>query len=89
VVSTTLGAEGLDGISGQHLLIADDPSVFADSVLRVLADRTLADRLGSAGRALVIDRFSWQGVAESLDAFFRQALARRDSTPSTHRGSKN
>jgi len=53
VVSTTLGAEGTQATSGQHLLLADTPEQFADGILRLLSDRELAARLGSNLRALV------------------------------------
>jgi glycosyltransferase involved in cell wall biosynthesis len=80
VVSTSLGAEGLDAVPGRQLLVADDPSDFAGAVLRVLGDRTLAEELGRAGRSLVTERYSWSGAAGALEAFFRQARARRDET---------
>jgi glycosyltransferase involved in cell wall biosynthesis len=79
VVSTTLGAAGLDAVPGRHLLIADEPSAFASAVLRVLGEPKLAAELGSAGRALVSERYSWRGAAEALEAFLRQSLARRDT----------
>src|ERR1700733_1878705 len=78
VVSTSLGAEGLESVAGRHLLIADDPDEFAAAVLRILNEPELATRLGAAGRALVSESYSWRGTAESLAAFFRQALATRD-----------
>jgi polysaccharide biosynthesis protein PslH len=81
VVSTSLGAEGLKSVAGRHLLIADDPAEFAAGVLRVLSEPELATRLGVAGRALVSESYSWQGTAESLAAFFRQAVAYRDGSP--------
>ena len=84
VVSTSLGAEGLDCVPGRHLLIADDPSEFASSVLRVLSEPELAGELGRAGRALVSDRYSWRGAAGTLEGFFRQVLARR-TTPQPQR----
>jgi glycosyltransferase involved in cell wall biosynthesis len=89
VVSTALGAEGLDGVPGRHLLIADDPSQFASSVLRVLGEPGLADELGRAGRALVSERYSWRSSARVLETFFRQALARRDALTRPHRGPAN
>lgn len=89
VVSTALGAEGLDCVPGRDLLIADDPSGFASSVLRVLGDPGLAGELGRAGRALVSDRYSWRGAAGALEGFFGQLLARRDATPQPHRGPAN
>jgi glycosyltransferase involved in cell wall biosynthesis len=89
VVSTALGAEGLDGVPGRHLLIADDPSQFASSVLRVLGEPGLAGELGRAGRALVSERYSWRSSAQALEAFFRQALVRRDALTRPHRGPAN
>jgi glycosyltransferase involved in cell wall biosynthesis len=89
VVSTALGAEGLDCVPGRHLLIAGDPSDFASSVLRILGEPGLADELGRAGRALVSERYSWRGAAGTLEAFFRQVLARRDAAPRPHRGPLN
>src|SRR5262249_25333323 len=59
VVSTTLGAEGLGAKPGEHILIADEPQGFADAVMRVLGDPLLAARLGDAGRALYLERFTW------------------------------
>lgn len=89
VVSTTLGAEGLDAVAGRHLLIADDPPDFASSVLRVLGEPGLAHGLGRAGRALVSERYSWGGAAGALEAFFRQVLARQDAARRPQRGSAN
>jgi glycosyltransferase involved in cell wall biosynthesis len=80
VVSTSLGAEGLESIAGRHLLIADDPDQFAAAVLRVLNEPELAAQLGAAGRALVSESYSWQGTAEFLAAFFRQAVTHRDGS---------
>jgi polysaccharide biosynthesis protein PslH len=81
VVSTSLGAEGLESVAGQHLLIADDPAEFAAAVLRILNEPELSRRLGAAGRALVSESYSWKGTAESLAVFFRQAVADRDGSP--------
>jgi polysaccharide biosynthesis protein PslH len=89
VVSTSLGAEGLDGVSGQHLLVADEPAEFADAVLRVLGEPELAQRISLGGRALAAERFSWRGAAASLEDFFRNALARRRAATQTDEGVAN
>lgn len=87
VVSTSLGAEGLRSVAGRHLLIADDSEEFAAAVLRILNEPELATRLGAAGRVLVSESYSWHGTAESLAAFFRQAVAYRDGSPDGDRSS--
>jgi glycosyltransferase involved in cell wall biosynthesis len=77
VVSTALGAEGLEAVSGRHLLIADDAADFASAVVRVLSEPELGEALGRAGRALVTERYSWRRAAGALEAFFRLVLSRR------------
>ena len=67
VVSTTIGAEGLDARSGEHLLIADGAPAFAEAVLRVLADSALAERLANAGHALYRERFTWPSAWSKLE----------------------
>ena len=67
VVSTTIGAEGIEGRPGEHLFVVDDPSSFADAVVAVLADRgATAARLADNGRALVTDRYDWDLVTGQL-----------------------
>jgi len=62
VVSTSMGAEGIDAVSGEHLLIADTPDEFAHAIARVLQDQSLRRRLASAARSLVEERYSWSGI---------------------------
>ncbi|MFL5308838.1 MAG: glycosyltransferase family 4 protein, partial [Myxococcales bacterium] len=75
VVSTSLGAEGIDAEAGRHLLLGDDPASLAAAVLRVLGDPQLASRLGREGRALVEERYSWHGAARALEELYGEVLA--------------
>lgn len=70
VVSTTVGAEGLDCRNGENILLADTPREFADSCLRLLADADYRRRMGSGARDFVSTTYSWASVA----ARFEQAL---------------
>ena len=76
VVSTPLGAEGLDALPGVHLLLADDPAPFADACLQLLRDDTLAQRLIEASAALVASRYALPVVASRIAALCRETLAR-------------
>jgi len=75
VVSTSLGAEGIEAEPGRHLLLADDAATFAAAVGHLLDDRQLGARLGREGRELVEQRYSWDAAAHTLDLFFRELLA--------------
>ena len=66
VVSTTVGAEGLDLGIGEEILIADEPKAFAEAVLRLLTDASLRRRLGEKGRARVERDYDWRSIGEKL-----------------------
>jgi glycosyltransferase involved in cell wall biosynthesis len=68
VVSTPLGAEGLEARDGEHLLLAHEPAAFAEAILRLLDDPGLRARLGDAGRALYLERYTWSAAWRKLDA---------------------
>lgn len=59
VVSTSMGAEGLEYENGVHLMIADTPQDFARAVVQVLSDPQLCQTLRKNGRALAEEKYSW------------------------------
>ncbi len=77
VVSTGVGVEGLDVVPGQHFLLADEAEVFAEAILRLLADAGLRARIATAARALVEARYSWTSVARGFEAICLRTLERR------------
>lgn len=81
VVSTSLGAEGLDVIDGQHIVLADTPVAFAEGVLRVLHTPDLRARLSNAGRRLVEARYAWPIVGEALLAALDDLMRQQRSEP--------
>lgn len=74
IVSTSLGAEGIEAVPGCELFIADQPAAFAEAVNRLLAEPNLAARIGWAARQLAVERYSWSGAARALEGFYRQVL---------------
>jgi glycosyltransferase involved in cell wall biosynthesis len=74
IVSTTLGAEGIEAVSGRDIFIEDEPAAFAGAVNRLLADPSLAARIGESARLAAVERYSWSGAAEALEGFYRRIL---------------
>jgi glycosyltransferase involved in cell wall biosynthesis len=68
VVSTTIGAEGLPGSPGEHLLIADSPDAFIAAIESVLDAPDISNRLAAAGRRLYEEQLTWQAAWKCLDA---------------------
>jgi glycosyltransferase involved in cell wall biosynthesis len=81
VVSTRIGAEGLEVTDGQEVYLRDDPAAFADAVCRLLRDDGLAAAMGKAGRALVESRYDWEECLSPLDALYGEDR-KRNSGPS-------
>jgi len=72
VVATSKGAEGLDVVDGEHLLIADDPAAFAEAVVRLLRDPALRARLAQNARALVEAHYDWAHIGAQFAALVEQ-----------------
>jgi polysaccharide biosynthesis protein PslH len=66
VVSTSVGAEGLPLVPGEHYLRADHPADFAREVSSLLKDPERRKKLGAAGRSLVEKRFGWTQVTREF-----------------------
>jgi len=69
VVSTTVGAEGLSLVPGEHLLVADEPVQFARAVVTLLRDEGRRRALGTAGRRLVEQRYGWPQVTREFEGY--------------------
>jgi len=83
VVSTTVGAEGLPLVPGEHFLRADDPADFARAVVALLRDPVRRKMMGVAGRSLVEQRYAWARVAREFESRCQEAvgLARLNRSP--------
>lgn len=68
VVSTTLGAQGLELDHEAHLLLGDSPRAFADAVLRYAGDAGLRRRHGAAGRGRILETYTWGSLGTRLAA---------------------
>jgi glycosyltransferase involved in cell wall biosynthesis len=75
VVSTAVGAEGIDCRHEQHLLLAE-PDALADAVVRLITTPDLARRLALDAQRLAIATYDWaitgRAAADALEAAVRR-----------------
>jgi len=76
IVSTTVGAEGLAVRPGVELILADSPAGFAESVVKVLADKELAGQLGQKAAQTVREQFCWPKVAKLFSDVCEEVLCK-------------
>jgi glycosyltransferase involved in cell wall biosynthesis len=74
VVSTSVGCEGLKAVDGEHLLIGDDPRVFANACIDLLKDSQLRERLVRSARELVERHYTWDSIHQRVHEVARELL---------------
>ncbi len=81
IVSTTLGAEGIDVRNGEHLLLADDARAFADCIVDLLNRPEERLRLGEAARRRAEEKYSWAMLGDRLAGVYARATAIEGGSP--------
>jgi glycosyltransferase involved in cell wall biosynthesis len=76
VISTAKGTEGLMVQNGKHLLIADEPAKFAESVVRILRDQELGRQISSNARQFVRENYDWSMAMPKFLSLAEKAASR-------------
>jgi len=79
VVSTTIGAQGLEQVDRDILAIADTPEAFVATTLHLLNDAAERQRRSQCGRAVIERHYSWQALGQQF-ANFCQTMATQAAT---------
>jgi len=79
VVSTTIGAEGLDVNPNLHFLKADTTEEWVAEIKRLAESGDIAHAIAKAGRQLVEDRYTWAKCLSGLDRLYERVLSRSGS----------
>jgi len=74
VVSTPIGAEGLEVRDPENIRLADGPESFAGACVELLEDSAARARLAAAGAELVTSRFSWEMVSRAFEEILERGL---------------
>ena len=74
IVSTSIGAEGIEMRDGENILIADDPESFSAAVLRAATDPELNQHLRVNGRRWVEEKYDWKIIYAAWDEVYARAL---------------
>jgi glycosyltransferase involved in cell wall biosynthesis len=83
MLSTPLGARGLDLVSNKHALIADLDQ-FPAALQDLIADPALRARLAASGRQYVLGRFSWDVIADRASSAISAMLEAHSRSARRH-----
>ncbi len=74
IVSTSIGAEGLPVADGKEILLADTPESFAEAVVSLIRQESLAAEIGKQAAVKVREKFGWDTVAEDFTEICERTL---------------
>jgi len=77
VVSTSIGAEGLDVHDRDDILLADTDADFAKAVIELLRDSNLRNRIGSKAARLAA-QYDWAIIAQRFEEILLSVVELRD-----------
>ena len=78
-VTTTMGLEGIQAQPGQDVWLANTPELFADAVIALLDNRTVAEATAHAARRYVERHHAWSSVLAPMVQTMLQHLPDRST----------
>lgn len=81
VVSTTIGAQGLDLKHNQDILLADSAEAFVLETVRALESSELRERIQRTGLATAGARLSWTKLGADLSRVYAELSSRPEAEP--------
>ena len=73
VVTTSVGAMGLEADTGEELFVADTATDFAEHVAHLLEDSELRETVAHSARTRVETHYSWEAIGERLKWVYAEA----------------
>jgi glycosyltransferase involved in cell wall biosynthesis len=77
MVSTRLGAEGIDAVPFEHILIEDDPANFASAIAWLLRNPWEAHLIRQNARRLAVEKYDWSSITDLASTQLNDELRRK------------
>lgn len=71
IISTSVGAEGIDYKNGKNIIIADTENEFSEAIQKCLNDISFADLIGKNARNLAETKYDNQIICNQLSDFYK------------------
>lgn len=78
VVSTQLGIESLEVKPDRDLMVANSPEEFAQKTLLLLNNPQIRNSIGTNGRKLVKEKYSWSNNINMLESLYKELVSRKN-----------
>jgi glycosyltransferase involved in cell wall biosynthesis len=74
IVSTGVGAEGIELEDGKNVLLADTPQEFAGACLKLLEPTEVGENLAQAGRKLALEKYDFRVAYRPINAIYQKLI---------------
>jgi glycosyltransferase involved in cell wall biosynthesis len=75
IVSTTIGAEGIECELNKDIVISDSSKDFSNSIINLLKEKDKREQMERNARNFAIKRLNYEPIAKNLVAFYQQLIA--------------
>lgn len=80
LVTTSIGCEGIEVEHEETALIADDPAMFSEEVIRLIENKSLQDKISSNGYELVKSTYDWKVIGKHIEHAYADLLETNEVT---------
>lgn len=70
IISTTIGAEGIQVTNNKNILIADSPEEFAEAIIKCTSNEYFCNEIGLNAQKLIVEKYSNLDLSDQLISFF-------------------
>lgn len=74
VISTTIGAEGINYTNGENIMIADDAESTVEAIIELVTNRDKCDSIGINARSLILEEHDNTKLIENLIKFYLKII---------------
>ena len=74
IISTDIGAEGIDFTDGKNILIANTPEEFLKAVEKCTGNKQFCEEVGNNARKLIESKYNLDSIIRKLEGFYKMIL---------------
>ncbi|MBD1393745.1 glycosyltransferase family 4 protein [Mucilaginibacter glaciei] len=74
IISTSLGAEGINYSNGTNILIANNTDEFFSAITKCISDESFSREIGRNARKLVVQQHDIDSISKSLTLFYKSIM---------------
>ncbi len=74
IISTTIGAEGIEHVDKENILIANTPSDFITVITKCIENRDMVDKIGRNARKFVENNYDNTKIVKALSVYYQEKL---------------